>query len=410
MKGIMEIIYNGSYCGDELFKTILKNQDIPMSYAQEKLEKMLFKGFNSINCVNMTAISAVPARAFPGNKKLWWHLKTTSVGNNVVLKQLAFINILGVKQMMFMFGSLVETFNWCFTNRKNKNKAMLSYSANPPILLPMLFICKLWGVKNIIIVTEVPKYRFYDGQTSWIRSSLLKIMVKVSTWLQEHFDGYILLTEYMNSQVNNKNKPHLVMEGMVDIDKNEMIMKENGSGKKKVILYTGTLNREYGFSTLIEGFKMLNMPNVELWFCGQGNYQNEIELASNDFEQIRYFGMLSHSEVSQLQIQADFLINPRPTNSEYTKYSFPSKTLEYMLMKTPVISTRLKGIPHEYDDFLIYIENETAQGYCDELRSILEDDYVQYTEKALKGKRFVVENKDAKVQSKRILGFIEKLL
>lgn len=406
----VEILFNGCYCGEEVFKEIVEGQDIPMSFAQEKLEDMIFRGFNYNNNVNLTAVSAIPVRAYPGNKKLRWKFIKPITLDNVKVKQLSFINILIIKQIMFMLESLVTTFKWCFKNRKNQTKVMLSYSANPPVVLPMLAVCKLWGVKNVILVTEIPKYRLFDGQTSWLRDLLLKIMLTVSSWLHECFDGYILLTEYMKDEINKEKKPYIVIEGMVDINENGQFITKNYLKKKRVILYTGTLNREYGLPTLIKGFQKIGKQDVELWFCGQGNFQDEIKIASKSYNNIRYLGMLPHKDVTEVQSKADFLINPRPTDSEYTKYSFPSKTMEYMLTGIPVITTKLKGIPEEYNEYLIFVEDETAEGYCKHLWEILNADYNEFKNQAERGRRFIVNNKTVKNQTKKIIEFIKEVI
>jgi len=405
----MKILYNGCYCGEKLFNTLLKEQDIPMSYAQEKLENMLLKGFDKNREIKISAVSAVPVRAYPGNKKLLWKFKEFFLFENITIKQISFINILVIKQIMLMIGSLVYSLKWCLKNIKDKNKIMLSYSANPPILLPMLFVCKLFRVKSIILVTELPKFRFFDGQNSMLRALLLKILLNVAENLHELFDGYVFLTEEMKYQINKRNKPYIVIEGMIDTEQIETVVDESVQKNVKVILYTGTLNREYGIPTLIEGFKKLGREDTELWFCGQGNFMDDIKAISEDFKRIRYLGMLSYNKVHQLQTKADFLINPRPTDEEYTKYCFPSKTLEYMLTGTPVISTKLIGIPSDYDKYLIYIEDETVIGYAEKLKEILKNNYSKYKMQAENGKEFVILNKSTQKQVMKIIEFAMKL-
>ena len=44
------------------------------------------------------------------------------------------------------------------------------------------------------------------------------------------------------------------------------------------------------------------------------------------------------------------------------KYSFPSKNMEYMVSGTPVLTTRLPGMPMEYYPYVYFIEEESADG------------------------------------------------
>ena len=52
---------------------------------------------------------------------------------------------------------------------------------------------------------------------------------------------------------------------------------------------------------------------------------------------------------------ADVLVNPRPNNEEYTKYSFPSKNIEYLMTGKPVVAYMLDGMPAHYKKFLYEI-------------------------------------------------------
>lgn len=49
-------------------------------------------------------------------------------------------------------------------------------------------------------------------------------------------------------------------------------------------------------------------------------------------------------------------MNPRPNNESYTKYSFPSKDIEYLLSGKPTVAFLLDGMPECYRDFLYVID------------------------------------------------------
>ena len=55
--------------------------------------------------------------------------------------------------------------------------------------------------------------------------------------------------------------------------------------------------------------------------------------------------------------EAKLLINLRNPEDKYTKYSFPSKTFEYMVSGTPFFTTKLEGIPSEYYNYLYCIDS-----------------------------------------------------
>ena len=67
------------------------------------------------------------------------------------------------------------------------------------------------SVKNYGIVTDVPGIRAGDQ-----RKGIKAIPQKIKNHMISVYDGYIFLTEKMNERLNKKNKPYVVVEGMVD--------------------------------------------------------------------------------------------------------------------------------------------------------------------------------------------------
>ena len=107
-----------------------------------------------------------------------------------------------------------------------------------------------------------------------------------------------------------------------------------------------------------------------------------------------------------LQKNAVVLINPRQNNEEFTKYSFPSKNLEYLSSGVPLIAYKLDGIPNEYDDYIIYPENDSVYSLSDTITNICNLTKEERKAIGLKAKKFVLENKNNKVQAKKIIDFI----
>ena len=51
------------------------------------------------------------------------------------------------------------------------------------------------------------------------------------------------------------------------------------------------------------------------------------------------------------------MINTRTNESEYTKYSFPSKNIEYLLTGKRVVACMLDGMPNCYREYIYEIVN-----------------------------------------------------
>jgi glycosyltransferase involved in cell wall biosynthesis len=98
-----------------------------------------------------------------------------------------------------------------------------------------------------------------------------------------------------------------------------------------------------------------------LCFAGGGNAVTLVEEATKRNPNIQYLGYCTKEEVFDLQNKATVLVNPRSAFEEYTKYSFPSKTMEYLSMGKPVAMNKLPALPKEYEEHLFLFEEETAE-------------------------------------------------
>ena len=102
------------------------------------------------------------------------------------------------------------------------------------------------------------------------------------------------------------------------------------------------------------------------------------------------------------------MVNPRPTHEEFVKYSFPSKTMEYMASGTPVLTTRLPGMPKEYYPYVDFIEEESAGGIAAALKKVLSHSDAELFCKGMAARAFVLEGRNNVVQAKKLLQMLKK--
>lgn len=269
-----------------------------------------------------------------------------------------------------------------------------------------LYACKLLRIKTVAVVTDLPGL---PGMLAGTRRTFIhRFVEKAINRYANSFDAYILLTEQMNEVVNLKGRPYMIMEGLVDVNMADAGATVNGDGRK-IVIYAGGLYEEYGIKYLIDGFKMLDDKDVELHLFGHGPMVNEIEEEIKRDGRIRFLGIVHNSMVVEAELQATLLVNPRPTVEDFTKYSFPSKNMEYMVSGTPVLTTNLPGMPKEYHDYVYLLEDESAQGVSQVLKKLLVDTPAsELKDKGLSAKQFVLKNKNNIFQSKRVIDFIKQ--
>ena len=102
------------------------------------------------------------------------------------------------------------------------------------------------------------------------------------------------------------------------------------------------------------------------------------------------------------------LVNPRANNFSFTKFSFPSKIMEYMSSGTPVLAYKLDGMPDEYLNYM-YIIPEHENGLYLALKEVLSKNDNELIEIGLKAKEFMLLHKNSKVQTKKILTMLDEL-
>ena len=212
----------------------------------------------------------------------------------------------------------------------------------------------------------------------------------------------------MHVAVNHKNKPSVVLEGHVDSD---MATKEHKpfEEERKKVLYAGSLRTIYGIKNLCESFAACSKANEELHIYGDGDYVPEMRELIKTHGNIVYHGNCPNTEVVEDELESTLLVNPRPTEGEYTKFSFPSKTLEYMVSGTPVLSARLQGIPEEYDEYLYYFDDKDPDGLKKSLREILDKPMSEIAERGARSREFALSRKSNVSQAQRILELIKEM-
>lgn len=262
--------------------------------------------------------------------------------------------------------------------------------------LGALLAARLRGKPCVGIVTDLPQ--FIGGGARF----------GISNYLIRRCTDYVLLTEAMNALVNPVGKPYVVLEGHADAAMERCRPSLKRKGSKRVCMYAGSLSRIYGISMLVEGFLLADLPDVELHIYGSGDYEQELKEIAEKHPNIVYGGLLLPSQVVEKEMEATLLVNPRPSGAEFVRYSFPSKTMEYMSTGTPVLMAKLPCLPKEYLPHLYLIEQETPEGMAQALRDTLAKDDETLFQKGVQARNFVLKERSNVIQAKKVLDMLER--
>ncbi|MBK5442702.1 glycosyltransferase [Peribacillus sp. TH24] len=182
---------------------------------------------------------------------------------------------------------------------------------------------------------------------------------------------------------------------------------EKNKETRKTVVYTGTLNKKFGVVNLIKAFHAIDNPNAILKICGRGDSEDLIKEYAKKDDRIHFLGQLSNEEAVKLQKNATVLVNPRQNNEEFTKYSFPSKNMEYLLSGNPVIAYKLDGIPDEYNGYLLYVEENSLESFSSKISEVLNLTIQDRDDIGKRAREFVINNKNNNEASNKIINMIK---
>lgn len=288
--------------------------------------------------------------------------------------------------------------------KKTDTKPVLFvYSLHSPFLLAAVLLRKRIKL-SCVIIPDLPEYMsMNDGFARKLAKKLDRAIIFMCL---KRLDCFVLLSPYMRDRLPIKKKPWVLMEGIFDTNS---VPQKQMKCDEKVILYCGNLGRQYGIVELLEAFHQIDNENYRLWICGRGDGEIDVERMAQKDERIHFLGVVSHETILELQQQVTVLINPRSSAGDYTKYSFPSKTMEYLASGTPTIMCHLPAIPKEYDDYIYYIEQESVEGIRDKIIEVCEKPQFELDKFGFKASEFIKKQKNAFVQAKKVVDMIKKV-
>ncbi len=379
----MHILYAVSTCSEKTYKKLFANVKDKPAFQSQKYHRLLIEGLAKGAKVDVAANPPVNRNVLG---KAFVRLPRETEGGAVYHYLPAVRNPI-LKMAVVGVGTFFQTLFLA-----KKDGIVMVDVLQRVTAFSALLAAKLRRVPCIAIITDLPDMLGGGG-----------FFVKMGNFVIRHADGYVLLTQAMNSYIGNENRPYVVLEGHADITMAEKAPSLEQKKSPRVCLYAGSVCVQYGLKNLVEGFRMADIPNARLEIYGPGDYVEELKAIAAEDPRVFYGGMLLSSEVVEKEMEATLLVNPRPTNEEFVKYSFPSKTMEYMSSGTPVATTVLPGMPEEYHSYVYLFRDESAQGIGKTLKEIFENDDQTLFRKGQDARAFVLDTRNNVIQAAKII-------
>lgn len=396
----MNILYVSTLCSDQFAEKIRKSSKADFGFAVQKFNRLIARGF-ACNNARVETLSAVPVATgslfsrFPSDSEM-----------GVSFNYLPSVKIPGIKHLCLLGSTFFSTLRRSIFRKK---QYVICDALNVSVCLGALLAARLTGTKVTGIVTDIPGMMVGNNKSMKDRLAMAVCRAYI-----RRFDSYVLLTEEMNNLVNPGRRPYVVMEGLTDIEQDNQASGdvapegELSVEREKSVVYAGALFERYGVKTLIDGFMLTDVEDATLDIYGNGDMTDYItEMAARD-RRIRYHGCVSNHEIVRKESRSTVLVNPRPTSEEFTKYSFPSKNMEYMASGTPVLTTPLSGMPRDYYPFVEIIEEETPEGVAAKLTMMLNLPAEEIERRGNAARNFVKTNKNNVAQTEKIIALMQR--
>lgn len=391
-----------------------------MQYAADSLQRKYLKGF--VESPEVSRVVFVNLPFIGAYRKRYSRIRFIPKDNVESLARCTFINqsflnVAGIKHIarfVQSYRGLMDAIRKLGSERRRT--VVLCYSMHLPFLAAVVLVkARHPSVLFGVIAPDLPEFM---ASRHGLQRAVYGAMAKVSYGLVKYMDFTVAITA---SMIERLKKPGVVVEGIAGAGfetpptvepalgsmEVETPVSEVIRGLGRYVLYTGTLDPRYGIAELVDAFCKLRNPVYRLVVCGAGAAQAYVASRAFQSPKLSYLGQVDPAFVLDLQKQAALLVNPRRNTGEFTKFSFPSKILEYMDSGNAVLMFRLDGIPDEYYRYC-YLVEEYGGDLGSALEATMNIDRAKRRALGAAARAFVRREKCAERQVEKVMQLIEK--
>lgn len=313
-----------------------------------------------------------------------------------------FLNIPGIKHI-FRFNIIFTELFKLLRVRRHCDVIVICYAMHLPFLMA-IYLNKLLhkNIRTCLIVPDLPEFM---ADRSGVKRILYLIIAKIGYAIANKFTYAAVITSGMLEKFG-KIQNCVVIEGIAT-GKISSPVSMHVADYGRYFLYSGTLDARYGIIEMLDAFEKSSSESLKLIICGDGDSREHVVARAERNTQIIFLGQLNRDAVLGLQKKAVALINPRKDVSLFTKYSFPSKIIEYMHSGRPVLMHKLPGIPIEYYDYC-YIIDPAQNGLALAMKKLAIAPEVELATTGKAAKEFIENNKTPAHQVSKLINLFKE--
>lgn len=392
-----KVVFLGGVLLDNQLQDIEASSKVVVQHAANALQKAIIRGLLDNNIkpviVNLPFIGSFPR----ADRRSSFPAARDSLFGEAAVIGMPFNNLPLLRNYSRYRGALEGLKDAC---QDSASPVIVVYSAHLPFLHAALAMKKERPATRICLV--LPDFIEFMGQPRGLRKALVSMEAAEFYRAGKGVDYFVTLTAHMAERLGLNDDQYVVIEGIFDSSSDDF---ERGWPVEQgpIFAYTGTLAARYGILDLLEAFSAIDAPAARLRICGEGDARPLVEAAADRDQRITFYGQVPRLQALRLQAESHIVVNPRSAEGEYTKYSFPSKTMEYLASGRPVIMHWLPGIPDEYRHYLTVPPAGGAKGLAEAMRSLTSMPNSELKKIGSRNRKFILSEKSPKAQVKKLV-------
>lgn len=391
----------------EYESTILNNSKSGVQNAANKFQWGIVNGLDGIENVHFKIVNSLYVGSYP---KRYKELRVPSFefshSGRAKDINVGFTNLTLWKNFSRYTGIKKQVDKWAKEDN-GEQKVVLAYAMTSPFVEVLDYIKRKYPhIICCLVVPDLPEFMNASSMESKFYKIAKKLQIKHFKRNLKNVDCYVFLTKFMKEWFDWDVR-YTVVEGISSKTREDLINPNQINEKRKSILYAGMIEEKYGVVDLVKAFMQIDDKEWTLELFGGGSSVEKIKEMSKKDDRVHLRGLVPNAQVLKEQKEVELLVNPRNDKQSFTKYSFPSKVIEYMASGTPMIGYKLSGMPDEYKDYFYCVE-DSVDGLYKTLKKAIELSSNERKEMGLRAQEFIVTKKTAVVQCEKIVEMLKK--
>ena len=341
--------------------------------------------------------------------------------NSEGIKYHVLSGILYKSKIVRMLSMIQFFFKVLFFSKKLKDKPDIIYASSPHPFngLAGMYLARKYKCPFVLEIRDLwPETWVAMGATTK-KSIIYKVFAYIEKVLYKNADKIITLTankDYYISVGVDEKKVEIVSNG-VDLEKYDSLLKEESPVKllenKFNVLYTGAHGTANCLDNILEVAKLIKNDDIVFNFIGEGEKKEELIKKSEEYnlKNVRFYPPINKNLIPNTLKNGDVMIVVAKNTPLY-KYGISfNKIFEYFASSKPIIfSGNVANDMVKEANAGISVEAENIEKIKEAVLSLYSVSKSEREVLGKNGRKYVEENYDTKVLSKKIEKIILNLL